>query len=177
MKKSDELIEVAKIGKVVGLNGFFKFHNLSDFCEQFKKNTSYITDKNETLTIQEFNKDRNIIKFFGIDDRDNAQKYVNRTLKTTISQTRENIKLKKDEFFWFDVIGCEIIEDDKKLGFVKDIERIGAIDYLHVKSNEEYDRKIYEDSFLIPYINRYIKKTDINNKKIFTQDAKYFLEK
>lgn len=177
MKKSEELVEVAKIGKVVGLKGYFKLHNLSDFLEQFKKNATFLTDKDETLTIEDFNKDRSIVKFLGISDATTAQKYVNSVLKTTISKTKESIKLKKDEFFWFDVIGCDIVEDEVVLGKITEIERIGAVDYLHVKSDEAFDKEKFESFFLVPYIDRYVVKVDIEAKKVFTKDAKYFLEK
>ena len=175
--KSDEFIKVAKLGKVVGLNGQFKLHNLSDFPEQFKKNTTFLTDKNETLTIQSFDATRSVVKFIEINDRDSAKKYVNAFLQTTISKTKEQIKLQKDEFFWFDMFECFIVEDNETLGVVVDIERIGNANYLHVKSDERFDRKTHEDLFLIPYIDRYIVSVDMKQKNIFTKDVKYFLEK
>lgn len=177
MMKSDELIEVAKLGKVVGLDGYIKLHNLSDFAEQFKKNASFLTNKQETLTIEKFDNARGIVKFVGISDRDTASKYVNTILQTTIQKTKEQIKLNKDEFFWFDIVGSFVIEDDKMLGVVEEIERIGAQDYFKVKTDESYDKNSYLEYFLVPYIDRYVLEVDIENRKIFTKDAKYFLDK
>lgn len=175
--KNDELIEVAKLGKVVGLKGYIRLHSLSDFDEQFKKNSTYITDNFGTLTIDNYDRQKQIVLFCGVSNRDEASKYVNVTLKTTKELTREQFDLKEGEFFWFDIIGCQIIEDNNKIGHVENIDRIGTQDFLHVRSDNSYIQLGYKTNFLIPYIDRYIKNVDIKNKKIITVDAKYFLEK
>ena len=38
----NELLSVAKLGRVVGLKGALKLHNLSDFKEQFKKGACFL---------------------------------------------------------------------------------------------------------------------------------------
>ena len=50
----------------------------------------------------------------------------NKTIYTTKEETRKNCKLKKGEFFYFDIIGCEIYENNQRLGEVKDIDTVGA---------------------------------------------------
>jgi 16S rRNA processing protein RimM len=174
--KSDELIKVAKLGRAVGLKGFLKLHNFSDFPKQFKKGARFLTDESESLEISEFDKEKSFVHFVGINDRDAASKLTNKILKTTKEATRNSCKLKKDEFFWFDIIGCKIVENGQVLGEVNEIERIGSQDYLHVRTCEEFVKNGLHSNFLIPYIDKFVLNVDINSKEIITQDAVYFLE-
>ncbi|MDR2635789.1 MAG: ribosome maturation factor RimM [Campylobacteraceae bacterium] len=174
--KSDELIDAAKLGRTVGLKGFLKLHDFSDFPEQFKKGERFFVDENESLEIAEFDKQKNIVRFVGVSDKDTASKLTNKILKTTKEATKNSCKLKKDEFFWFDIIGCKVIEDAEILGTVDKIERIGSSDYLHVITDEKFVKKGSQKSFLIPYIDRFIIHADIDAKEITTRYAAYFLE-
>lgn len=175
--KNDNFIEVAKLGKVVGLKGELKLHNLSDFPEQFKKNSIFTTQTGEILSVETFNKNRSTILFAEIKDATCASKYVNQILFTTKEETKKNCFLKNDEFFWFDIIGCEVLNSEELLGSVVEIERIGTQDYLHIKTDEKLEKQGYCSSFMIPYIDRYILCVEILEKKIVTKDAKDFLEK
>ncbi|MDR0408567.1 MAG: ribosome maturation factor RimM [Campylobacteraceae bacterium] len=169
--KSNELVEVAKLGRTVGLKGFLKLHNFSDFPEQFRKGGRFFIDKNENLEISDFDKEKGLVRFVGINDKDTAFRLTNKILKTTKDVTRDSCKLEKGEFFWFDIIGCKIVENNQILGIVDDIERIGSQDYLHVT-----DKKSMKKGFLIPYLDRFILHVDIDNQEIITQDAVYFSE-
>jgi 16S rRNA processing protein RimM len=174
--KSDELIEVAKLGRAVGLKGFLKLHNFSDFPEQFKKGGRFFIDESESLEIAEFDKQKSIVRFVGINDRDIASKLTNKILKITKEATKNSCKLKKDEFFWFDIIGCKIVENGQNLGIVDDIERIGSQDYLHVKTDEKFVKDGLQKDFLIPYTDRFILHVNTDLQEIITQYAAYFLE-
>ena len=47
----DELLEVAKIGKTIGLKGALKLHDKSDFPKQFKKGANFFLGTGEILEI------------------------------------------------------------------------------------------------------------------------------
>ncbi|MDR0579517.1 MAG: ribosome maturation factor RimM [Campylobacteraceae bacterium] len=174
--KSDEFIDVAKLGRSVGLKGFLKLHDFSDFPEQFKKGRRFFADKDESLEIAEFDRQKGIVRFVGINDKDAASKLTNKILKTTKDVAKSSCKLKKDEFFWFDIVGCKIVENGQILGVVDDIERIGSQDYLYVKTDENFVKNGSQESFLIPYIDRFILRADVDSKEIITQYVVYFLE-
>ena len=167
---------VAQLGKVVGLKGDLKLHNESDFVEQFKIGSIFTTQNSIELKISSFDKSRMIVRFVGYEDRDRAQTLTNSFLFTTLEATKSQCKLKKDEYFWFDIIGCEVVEGGEILGKVVDIERIGVSDYLSVDTSKELvDRGLCE-SFLIPYIDRYVESVELESKKIITNFAKELLE-
>lgn len=170
-------VYVAKLGKAVGLKGHLRLFIDSDFPEQFKKGSTFLTNKNFQLTILEYLKDRDLVSFEGYSDMESAKKLTNTELYTTIEQTKEFCKLKDNEFFWFDLISCEVYEDNLKLGVVSDVHRFPLNDYLEVKTDSQLVEKGLPKIFLIPHIfETFIQRVDIQNKKIFAINAFDILE-
>ena len=166
-------IPIAKLGKSYGIKGWQKIHLLTDFPEQFKPGITFSSDKKD-LTIEKIDLKRGLVKFKGVDTPEDAKKLTNRILYTTEEETKQNIKLKKDEYFWFDIIGCEVFENNKKLGKVKDIER-ADVDYLIINTDESLIKDGYPKRFLIDF-KRNVKDVDIENKKIEASGALDILE-
>jgi 16S rRNA processing protein RimM len=156
-------IPIAKIGKSHGVKGWQKLHILSDFPEQFKPGVTFSSDKTD-LTIEKIDLKRGLVKFKDINTPEDAKKLTNRMLYTTEEETRENIKLKEGEYFWFDIEGCDVYENGKRLGKVKEIER-ADVDYLIINTDDELIKEGYPKRFLIDF-KRHVKDVDIENKKI-----------
>lgn len=173
---NDSLLEIAQIGKVVGLKGDLKLHDHSDFPEQYKKGTVFTTHKGKELTVAAFNASRSQIRFVGFDTRESAQALTNTLLYTSKEATRKNCDLEEGEYFWFDMEGCAIYDNDQLLGIVEAIERIAESDYLHVKTDKALVDKEMSESFMIPYLDRFIIKADIDNKRIDVIDGLALLE-
>ena len=161
-------IPIAKIGKSHGIKGWQKLHLLTDFPEQFKPGVTFSSDKT-TLTIDKIDLKRGLVKFKGIDTPEDAKKLTNRMLYTTEKDTKENIQLKENEYFWFDIIGCDVYEKNKKLGRVKEIER-ADVDYLVINTDEKLINEGYPKRFLIDF-KRHVKDVDVKNKKIEAKGA------
>ncbi len=166
-------IPIAKLGKSHGVKGWQKIYLLTDFPSQFKEGKTFSSDKND-LTIEKIDLKRNLVKFKGIDTPEDAKKLTNLFLYSTEEETKENIKLKENEYFWFDIIGCDVFEDSKRLGVVKEIER-ADVDYLIINTDEELVKKGYPKRFLIDF-KRHVKDVDIENKKIEANGAIDILE-
>ena len=145
-------VYVAKLGKAVGLQGHLRLFIDSDFPEQFKKGAVFTTNRNLQLKVLEYNSSRELVKFENYEDVDTAKKLTNQELYSTIEQTKENCKLGKNEFFWFDLISCEVFENDLKLGKVKEIQRYPLNDYLEITTDIELVNKGYPKVFLIPHM-------------------------
>ncbi|MEA3554454.1 MAG: ribosome maturation factor RimM [Campylobacterota bacterium] len=169
-------IYVAKLGKAVGLKGQQKLHIDSDFPEQFKKNTTLTTDKNQELTIESYNSKNDTVKFVGIDTVEQAKKLTNRQLFVSKEDTRDMCKLEKKQFFWFDIIGCDVIENDEILGKVDDVQRMPLSDYIQVVTTKELQEKKFANIFLLPYLDQYVIDVNIENKTIKVTGAKEILE-
>lgn len=169
-------IYVAKLGKTVGLKGFSKIFIESDFPEQFKKGAKFYTDRKQELIVESFNSNNNTIKFENINSVEDAKKLTNRSIFTTIKDSKENCKLSDNEYFWFDLIDCEIEENNQILGTVQDIQRLPLSDYLVIKTSKQLVDQSKANSFLIPYLNEYIIDVDLESKKINVKNSKDILE-
>ena len=97
----NELLSVAKLGRVVGLKGALKLHNLSDFKEQFKKGACFLacfdgafskTDDAslKELCIKSFDSKTNLVIFEGYESKELAANLVNITLKRSLDDTRKH---------------------------------------------------------------------------------------
>ena len=96
-----ELVEVALLGKTVGLKGFVRLHNKGDFPNQFKKNAIFYDGDGNELVVKNYNSANDTISFYGFEDIDSAKTLTNKIIYTTKEETRKNCKLKKGEFFYF----------------------------------------------------------------------------
>lgn len=161
-----------------------------------------------TLIVSSFIKknDKYFIEFEGITSADSAKQLVNAKIYATKAQSREHCKLKKDEYFYFDIIGLDIIEEGENLGIVRDIERIGNVDYFIVEVADNLASNIAAKStqpklnkskniakstnpttkstkkqnkpktFLVPYVDRFILEVCLQTGRIFTKNAKAIFE-
>ena len=170
-------IFVAKLGKAVGLQGHLRLFMDTDFPEQFKKGAVFKTNRKLELKVAEYNTSRELIKFENFDDLETSKKLTNQELYSTIEQTKESCKLKKNEFFWFDLISCNVFENDLFLGKVKEIQRYPLNDYLEIQTSDELVEKGYPKVFLIPHMfDKYVLNVNINDKKIQVKDSLIILE-
>jgi len=166
---------IAQIGRTIGLWGDLKFHLHTDFPEQFKVGNTYKSNRGD-LTIADINFTRGIIKFRGYESIDAAKKLTNVKIFADVAQTRENCDLKEGQHFWFDIIGCTVKQGDEVVGEVIDIQRMGDTDYLLVKTDETLVKEDFSKSFLLPYIDRYVLTVGLEEKIVYTKDAKDILE-
>jgi 16S rRNA processing protein RimM len=170
-----EKIIVAYVGKTIGLKGQLKLRPQTDFLDQFKEGVK-LEAGDLTLEIESFDKARLLIKFVGYNTIDEARRLSTTPLSATIAQSRESCELEDNEYFWFDVIGSIVIENDETLGAVDDIERFPGGDYLSVITDEALIAQQFPKTFLIPYNDRYIVSFDAKTKTITTKGSKDILE-
>ena len=171
-----EKVYIGKLGRAIGLKGYLKLYIDSDFPEQFKAGATFTTDRNSELTIEDLNSKNQSVKFIGIDCIEDAKRLTNRLLYTTIEHTKKSCKLEENQYFWFDIIGCDVYENDIKLGIVRDIQRFADTDYLQIDTHITLVEKNLPKTFLIPYIDKYISSVDIETKTIKTIESYAILE-
>lgn len=153
-----------------------KFHDKSDFPEQFYAGATFFTNLKKEITLSEVNLEKGLIKIKGINTVEDAKKFTNAKLFTTREETRKNCHLEEGEHFWFDIDDCEVYEDGKLLGVVYEVERITVSNYLSVITDSKLVEAGYTKKFLIPYFKPFVLSTDVKKKIITTSGAMDILE-
>lgn len=170
-------VYVAKLGKAVGLQGHLRLFMETDFPNQFKKDAIFTTNKNVELKVVDYNPKKELIRFEEYLDVELAKRLTNSELFTTIEKSKEECILDENEHFWFDLMSCEVYEDDLLLGTVSDIHRFPLSDYLELKTDIKLIERGLPKVFLIPHIfNQFIINVDVNSKKITVKDSYDILE-
>ena len=158
----EQFFRVGVITSTHGVRGEVKVYPTTDDPQRFKKLKKVILDTGrEHLPLEiesvKFFKQFAILKFKGIDNINDIERYKGKNLYVT----RENaVKLKRDEYFIADLIGLEVYdEDDQHLGMLTNVIETGANDVYEVK---------FEDGreVLFPAIKQCILDVDMENRKM-----------
>ncbi len=178
------MLLVGRIGKSVGLNGGLKLHLESDFPECLKKgvkvsvaplNAFFCTSFKE-YTIHSYEHAKNLLFLETIHTPEKAKELTNLGLFMSEAESKKLCVLKDGEFFYCDLVGLSVVEENEILGKVIEIQRISQIDYFLVETARSLVEKGLAKIFLIPYRDFYIKEILLQDKKITTNNAKVLLE-
>lgn len=158
----EDLLQVGVITTTHGVRGEVKVFPTTDDPARFKKLKNVILDTGkEKMELEiagvKFFKNMVILKFKGIDDINEVEKY----RKKSLFVTRENaVKLKKDEYFIADLIGVQVRTDEgEELGEITDVLQTGANDVYVIKQADG-------EEILIPAIRDCVKEVDIEEGKM-----------
>ena len=157
-----DLLRVGVIANTHGVHGEVKVYPTTDDINRFKKLKEVILDtgkEQKTLEITgvKFFKNMAILKFKGIDSINDIEKYKGKDLLVT----REHaVKLKKDEYFICDLVGCNVVtEDGTSIGELTEVLQTAANDVFVVESADKKE-------ILIPYIDDCVKEVSMEEKKV-----------
>ena len=158
----EDLLQVGVITSTHGVRGEVKVFPTTDDPARFKKLKNVVLDTGTEMIDLEvagvkFFKNMVIVKFKGIDNINDVEKYRQKSLYVT----RENaVKLKKNEYFIADLIGLAAKSDEgEDLGILSDVLQTGAND-VYVLSKEG------SDDILLPAIRECVKEVDLDNGEI-----------
>ena len=153
----EDLLQVGVITTTHGVRGEVKVFPTTDDPARFKKLKKVILDTGkEQLDLEvagvKFFKNMVILKFKGLDNINDVEKYRQKSLYVT----RENaVKLKKNEYFIADLIGLRVTSDEgEELGEIADVLQTGANDVYVIKTPEG-------EEILLPAIKECVKAVDV----------------
>jgi len=155
----EDLLQVGIITSTHGVRGEVKVYPTTDDPRRFRRLKEVVLDTGKekmNLEIEgvKFFKQFVILKFKGLDNINDIEKYRQKSLYVT----RKNaVRLQRDEYFIADLIGLKVQDEDgKELGTVKDVIETGANDVYEV---EMADGK----RLLLPAIKQCILNVDVEN--------------
>ena len=158
----EEILQVGVISSTHGIRGEVKVFPTTDDPGRFKKLKHVILDtgkeqKNLEITGVKFFKQFVILKFKGIDNINDIEKYKGKSLYVT----RENaVRLKKDEYFIADLVDMQVfLEDGTPFGVLTDVMKTGATDVYCIQTQEHGE-------VLIPAIGECILDVDVEGQKM-----------
>ncbi len=155
----EDLLQVGIITSPHGVRGEVKVYPTTDDPRRFRRLKEVVLDTGrEKLNLEiegvKFFKQFVILKFKGLDNINDIEKYRQKSLYVT----RKNaVRLQRDEYFIADLIGLKVQDEDgTELGTVKDVIETGANDVYEV---EMADGR----SLLLPAIKQCILNVDVEN--------------
>ena len=155
----EDLLQVGIITSTHGVRGEVKVYPTTDDPRRFRRLREVVLDTGrEKLNLEiegvKFFKQFVILKFKGLDNINDIEKYRQKSLYVT----RKNaVRLQRDEYFIADLIGLKVQDEDgTELGTVKDVIETGANDVYEV---EMADGR----SLLLPAIKQCIMNVDVEN--------------
>jgi 16S rRNA processing protein RimM len=160
MQENESPIVVGQLGGVHGVRGWLKLNSYTRPKENifnYSPLLMHTDDVWQTIDIEEYQQrgERLLVKLSGIDNPEDARKYT----KCELAVSREHLPaLKEGEYYWCDLIGLEVLnQDNKSLGKVDEIVETGANDVLVIVPSEKDKARV-----LVPLImDVYVKKVDL----------------
>ncbi len=158
----EQLLQVGVIASTHGVRGEVKVFPTTDDVKRFKKLKQVILDtgrEQKTLEIEgvKFFKQFVILKFKGIDNINDIEKYKGKSL---LVDRANAVRLRKNEYFIADMIGLTVYtEDGEEFGTLRDVLETGANDVYIIDS-------LKHGEVLVPAIKQCILEVDIENGKM-----------
>lgn len=157
----NEMIYIGKTVSTFGIKGELKV--ISDFekCDKAYKigNKILINNIEHVISGIRYHKNYILIEIDDLKNINNILKYVG----FNIYIKRMDLHLEENEFLYKDLINSDVIDNDgSNLGKIIEA-RQGVNLLIKVKGSKE---------FYIPYVDEYIINFDLNNKKLYTKNAK-----
>ena len=155
----EDLLQDGIITSTHGVRGEVKVYPTTDDPRRFRRLKEVVLDTGrEKLNLEiegvKFFKQFVILKFKGLDNINDIEKYRQKSLYVT----RKNaVRLQRDEYFIADLIGLKVQDEDgTELGTVKDVIETGANDVYEVEMEDGR-------SLLLPAIKQCILNVDVEN--------------
>ena len=163
IKKKSNKIVIAKFGKTHGVKGQISVH-------------SFLSQKSDILKFKDFFLDGDIKidielcvnskKILGIVNNINDTKIAKKFIGKQIFIDKGSLpKLKRNQFYFNDLISLNVFVKTIKLGKVKDVKNHGAGDYLEVSKKKE--------DILVPLNNDHVQLIDLENEMILLNPEYY----
>lgn len=153
----EEMLQVGVITSTHGVRGEVKVFPTTDDPMRFKKLKKVILDAGkETLPLEiqsvKFFKQFVILKFKGIDNINDIEKYKGRSL---FVERKDAVPLEEDEYYIADMLGMSVYtEDGARFGTLKDVMETGANDVYIIDSDDHGE-------ILVPAIKQCILSVDV----------------
>jgi 16S rRNA processing protein RimM len=170
----EDVVLIGKLGKPRGLQGELLVLPFTDFPERFlKMKEILVSTRNgswETMAIEASNliSGRPVLKLTGVDSPESAARLTNRELAVP---RREVVKLPKDRFYIFDLVGCKAFDSESG-------ELVGeVVDVMSAPANDAYVIRASDGrTLLAAAVSAVVRSVDTKARKIIVYSGGLFDE-
>jgi len=167
-QSSGEFVTLARVAKTQGRHGEVAADLFSDFPERFveRRRVFALNDRGERrqLEVEDFwpHKGRIVLKFSGVDSISEAEGLIGSEIQIPASERAE---LEEGANYISDLVGCAVIaavagsERERELGPLRQVQ-FGAGEAALLVIGEG------RQEILIPYATEYVKRVDVEHKRI-----------
>ncbi len=157
------LMEKIRVGNIVntfGIRGELKIRSLTDFPEQrYAPKSRLIIEKDGrdvevTVKKSRFHKNHWLLLFEDMEDINLVEQFKDCDLFVARKERHDLT----DGYYTSDLLGMKVISEEKVLGVVSDVDSYPMHNVLRVKREE--------GEFLVPFVDAFIKKVDLEKKEI-----------
>ena len=157
----EQFLQVGVISSTHGIRGEVKVFPTTDDAARFKKLKKVLLDTGKErleLEVQsvKFFKQFVILKFKGIDNINDIEKYKGKSL---LVPREDAVPLGDDEYYIADLIGMEVFAGNERFGVIKDVMETGANEVYIIDSDKHGE-------VLVQAIRQCILDVDVENKKL-----------
>jgi 16S rRNA processing protein RimM len=181
---ADEFITIAKVVKVQGRVGEVLTELFTDFPEKFEERRMLIawlaSGERRELKLEDHwpHKGAMVLKFEGVDSIEDAEKLKGAEIQIPAA---DRTKLEDGSVYVSDLLGCAVVVEGREIGKVTDVDfGAGEAPLLVVKSENpllpKEGRNGAPREFLIPFVERFVVKQDLEGKRIEMQLPEGMLE-
>lgn len=155
----EQFLQVGVISSTHGIRGEVKVFPTTDDPARYKNLKEVLLDTGKErieLEIQsvKFFKKFVIVKFKGIDDINDVERYKGKSL---LVAREDAVALDADEYYIADLIGMEVYTEEGRFGVLKDVMETGANEVYIIASDEHGE-------VLVPAIRQCIRDVDVENR-------------
>lgn len=163
-----EKYKIGKIVNAVGLKGEVKVYNYSDYKERFAEiDTIFVEEKKYNIKGTRYMKDLAILKFEGVDDRNQAENLKGKDLFITEEMLRQ---LPEDTYYIKDLIGLDVVGiDEEYIGTLTDVIQNTGQDLYEIELENKH-------KILIPAVEEFVIDINMSDKKIIVKIIEGLLE-
>ena len=163
---------VGRIVNTCGLKGEVKVINSSDFKKERYKKGNVLNIVNEEkninieLTVSSYRENDRFIylKFKEINNINEAENYKESYIMVEAEESKDD-----DVFYHHELLNMTVYYNEKELGIIEEISDNGRQDLIRVVGDNI--------NILIPFMNEFIEKIDVNEKKIILKNLEGLLWK
>ncbi len=155
----NEMIFIGKSTSTFGIKGELKVRSDFNYLDKAYKigNVILINNIEHKISGVRYHKNHVLLKIDNLENINDTLDYVG----YNIYIKRSDLNLSSNEYLDSDLINSDVINDGINLGKVIDVIR-GVNTLIKVRGKKE---------FYIPYVDEYITKFDLENKKLYTKNC------